>query len=55
MLKIAMKVLDLSHKHVEDPVADVAARWDVVYISRIISAMVQLTHCPPAQLVKSAW
>lgn len=46
MLKIALSILDLSHKHTEDPVADVAARSDVVYVSRIISAMVQLTRRP---------
>lgn len=53
MLKICLKILDLNHKHTEDPVADVAARSDAAYISRIISAMVQLTHRPLAQLVKS--
>lgn len=53
MLKIGMKILDLNHKHIEDPDADVAARSDAAYISRIISAMVQLTRCPPTELLDS--
>lgn len=45
MLEICMKILDLNHKHAEDPAADVAARSDATYVSRVISAMVQPTHC----------
>lgn len=46
MLTICMKILDLNHKHTEDPAADVAARADATYVSRVISAMVNLSHCP---------
>lgn len=46
MLAICMKILDLNHKHTEDPAADVAARADATYVSRVISAMVKLSHCP---------
>lgn len=46
MLTISMKILDLSHKHKEDPATDVAKRSDATYVSRVISAMVKLTHCP---------
>lgn len=40
MLTICMKILDLNHKHTEDPAADVAARSDATYVSRVISAMI---------------
>lgn len=40
MVTICMKILDLNHKHIEDPAADVAARSDPVYVGRVISAMV---------------
>lgn len=45
MVEICMKLLDLSHKHKEDPVADVAARCDPIYVSRVVSAMVGQTLC----------
>lgn len=44
MLTICMKILDLNHKHKEDPDTDVAARSDPIYVSRVISAMVKLAH-----------
>ncbi|XP_075880480.1 protein-glutamine gamma-glutamyltransferase E-like [Nelusetta ayraudi] len=40
MLTICMKILDLNHKHNDDPAADVAARSDATYVSRVISAMI---------------
>lgn len=40
MVTICMKILDLNHKHAEDPAADVAARSDPIYVGRVISAMV---------------
>lgn len=46
MLTICMKILNLNPKHAEDPAADVAARSDATYVSRVVSAMVNLTHCP---------
>lgn len=44
MLTICMNILNLNHKHEEDPAADVAARSDATYVSRVISAMVKLTQ-----------
>lgn len=40
-----MKILDLSHKHVEDPADDVSNRYDPMYVSRIVSAMVRPDLC----------
>lgn len=40
MVNICMKILDLNHKHTQDPAGDVAARCDPIYISRVLSAMV---------------
>uniref|UniRef100_A0A3Q3XQ92 Protein-glutamine gamma-glutamyltransferase 2 n=1 Tax=Mola mola TaxID=94237 RepID=A0A3Q3XQ92_MOLML len=40
MVNICMKILDLSHKHVEDPADDVSNRYDPMYVSRIVSAMI---------------
>lgn len=51
MLRIALAILDLSHKHFEDPVADVAARSDVAYVSRVVSAMVRRTTV----LLQNCW
>lgn len=35
-----MKLLDRSHKHLEDPAEDVSARCDPAYVARVVSAMV---------------
>ncbi len=45
MIEICMKILNLSHKHMEDPAADVAARCDPIYVSRVVSAMVGRSLC----------
>ncbi|XP_023131794.2 protein-glutamine gamma-glutamyltransferase E-like isoform X2 [Amphiprion ocellaris] len=40
MVDICLKILDRNHKHDEDPADDVASRSDPIYVSRVISAMV---------------
>lgn len=40
MIDICLKLLDMSHKHKEDPVGDVSSRGDPIYVSRVVSAMV---------------
>ncbi|KAM7401597.1 hypothetical protein PAMP_016902 [Pampus punctatissimus] len=40
MVKICMKILDKNHKHLSDPVNDVSARCNPVYVSRVVSAMI---------------
>ncbi|XP_041639553.1 protein-glutamine gamma-glutamyltransferase 5-like [Cheilinus undulatus] len=40
MVTIGQQVLDLNHKHKEDPALDVSLRWDPAYVSRVISAMI---------------
>lgn len=40
MVDICLKLLDMSHKHVEDPAGDVSARCDPAYVGRVVSAMV---------------
>lgn len=44
MVDICVKLLDMSHKHVENPVEDVSSRCDPVYVGRVVSAMVG--QCP---------
>ncbi|XP_015225095.1 PREDICTED: protein-glutamine gamma-glutamyltransferase 6-like [Cyprinodon variegatus] len=40
MVKICMKILDCSIKYKRDPAADVSARCNPIYVSRIITSMV---------------
>ncbi|XP_039971498.1 protein-glutamine gamma-glutamyltransferase 2 [Xiphias gladius] len=40
MVKICMKILDVNHKHLKDPAADVSARCNPIYVSRVVSAMI---------------
>lgn len=40
MADICLTLLDMSHKHKQDPVKDASARRDPVYVSRVVSAMV---------------
>lgn len=40
MVDICLKLLDMSHKHTEDPAEDVSSRCDPVYVGRVVSAMV---------------
>lgn len=40
MVDICLKLLDMSHKHTEDPAEDSSARCDPVYVGRVVSAMV---------------
>ncbi|XP_070849914.1 protein-glutamine gamma-glutamyltransferase E-like [Chaetodon trifascialis] len=40
MVDICMKMLDLNHKHKADPADDVSARCNPIYVSRVISAMI---------------
>ncbi|XP_076604865.1 protein-glutamine gamma-glutamyltransferase 5-like [Chaetodon auriga] len=40
MVDICMKMLDLNHKHMDDPADDVSARCNPIYVSRVISAMI---------------
>lgn len=40
MVDICLKLLDMSHKHLEDPAEDVSARRDPSYVGRVVSAMV---------------
>uniref|UniRef100_A0A673A9E6 Protein-glutamine gamma-glutamyltransferase 2 n=1 Tax=Sphaeramia orbicularis TaxID=375764 RepID=A0A673A9E6_9TELE len=40
MVKICMKMLNVSHLHKKHPAQDVASRCDPIYISRLISAMI---------------
>nr|XP_020476856.1 protein-glutamine gamma-glutamyltransferase 2-like isoform X2 [Monopterus albus] len=39
-VNICMKILDLNHKHLKDPADDVSARCNPIYVSRVISAMI---------------
>ncbi|XP_041639552.1 protein-glutamine gamma-glutamyltransferase 5-like [Cheilinus undulatus] len=40
MVTIGQQLLDLNHKHKEDPALDVSLRWDPAYVGRVISAMI---------------
>lgn len=40
MVDICLKLLDMSHRHLEDPAEDVSARRDPSYVGRVVSAMV---------------
>uniref|UniRef100_A0A667Y9L4 Protein-glutamine gamma-glutamyltransferase 2 n=1 Tax=Myripristis murdjan TaxID=586833 RepID=A0A667Y9L4_9TELE len=40
VLDICLKMLDLNSEYKKDPAADVAARCDPIYVSRVISAMI---------------
>ncbi|KAM7421911.1 hypothetical protein PAMA_010132 [Pampus argenteus] len=40
MVKICMKILDKNRKHLIDPVDDVTARCNPIYVSRVVSAMI---------------
>uniref|UniRef100_A0A674MLG2 Protein-glutamine gamma-glutamyltransferase 2 n=1 Tax=Takifugu rubripes TaxID=31033 RepID=A0A674MLG2_TAKRU len=40
MVDICLKLLDMSHKHLEDPAEDVSARCDPAYVGRVVSAMI---------------
>ncbi|XP_049895373.1 protein-glutamine gamma-glutamyltransferase E [Epinephelus moara] len=40
MVKLSLKMLDISHKHIDNPAEDVASRSDPVYVGRVISAMI---------------
>ncbi|XP_047438331.1 protein-glutamine gamma-glutamyltransferase 6 [Mugil cephalus] len=40
MVEICLKLLDLNHKHLRDPADDVSARCNPIYVSRVISAMI---------------
>ncbi|KAK7915679.1 hypothetical protein WMY93_011440 [Mugilogobius chulae] len=40
MIPICLTMLDLSHKHLKDPADDVSARCNPIYVSRIVSAMI---------------
>ncbi|KAG7495423.1 protein-glutamine gamma-glutamyltransferase E-like [Solea senegalensis] len=43
MVRICMKILDRSVKHIEDPAADRGDRCDPIYVSRVVSAMINST------------
>lgn len=45
MVNICTKILDLNHKHKDDPADDVSARCNPIYVSRVISAMVGRLLC----------
>ncbi|XP_060925998.1 protein-glutamine gamma-glutamyltransferase E [Limanda limanda] len=40
MARICIKMLDVNRKHAENPAEDVSSRSDPVYVSRVISAMI---------------
>uniref|UniRef100_A0A671URP0 Protein-glutamine gamma-glutamyltransferase 2 n=1 Tax=Sparus aurata TaxID=8175 RepID=A0A671URP0_SPAAU len=40
MVNICMRLLDLNHKHQKDPADDVSARCNPIYVSRVVSAMI---------------
>ncbi|XP_028261942.1 protein-glutamine gamma-glutamyltransferase 6 [Parambassis ranga] len=40
MVNICMKILDLNHKHLKNPADDVSARCNPIYVSRVVSAMI---------------
>ncbi|KAK5614749.1 hypothetical protein CRENBAI_018712 [Crenichthys baileyi] len=40
MVKICMKILDLNFKHKRDPADDVSARCNPIYVSRVITSMI---------------
>ncbi|XP_051804447.1 protein-glutamine gamma-glutamyltransferase 6-like [Acanthochromis polyacanthus] len=40
MVDICLKILDRNHKHDKNPAEDVASRSDPIYVSRVISAMI---------------
>lgn len=49
MVDICLKLLDMSHKHLEDPAEDVSARRDPSYVGRVVSAMVGHESRRPVQ------
>ncbi|XP_045885591.1 protein-glutamine gamma-glutamyltransferase 5 [Micropterus dolomieu] len=40
MVDICLKMLDMNNKHLNDPADDVSARCNPIYVSRVVSAMV---------------
>lgn len=40
MVDICLRLLNMSHKHLEDRDEDVSSRCDPVYVGRVVSAMV---------------
>ncbi|MED6261252.1 hypothetical protein ATANTOWER_002819 [Ataeniobius toweri] len=40
MVQICMKILDLNFKHKRDPAEDVSARCNPIYVSRVITNMI---------------
>ncbi|KAM9361402.1 protein-glutamine gamma-glutamyltransferase 2-like [Symphorus nematophorus] len=40
MVQICLKLLDLNHKHNDDPADDVSARCNPIYVGRVVSAMI---------------
>uniref|UniRef100_UPI0037E9C387 protein-glutamine gamma-glutamyltransferase 2-like n=1 Tax=Semicossyphus pulcher TaxID=241346 RepID=UPI0037E9C387 len=40
MVDICLKMLDINPKHAEDPADDVSARCNPIYVSRVVSAMI---------------
>ncbi|XP_017284736.1 protein-glutamine gamma-glutamyltransferase E-like [Kryptolebias marmoratus] len=46
MLKMSLKILDLSIKHKRDPADDVSARCNPIYVSRVITNMIHSSDNP---------
>uniref|UniRef100_A0A3Q3AVZ2 Protein-glutamine gamma-glutamyltransferase 2 n=1 Tax=Kryptolebias marmoratus TaxID=37003 RepID=A0A3Q3AVZ2_KRYMA len=44
MLKISLKILDLNIKHTRDPADDVSARCNPIYVSRVITSMINSSN-----------
>ncbi|XP_061584210.1 protein-glutamine gamma-glutamyltransferase E [Cololabis saira] len=40
MVKICLRMLDVNNKHLRDPAGDVSARCNPIYVSRVVSAMI---------------
>ncbi|KAM8917241.1 protein-glutamine gamma-glutamyltransferase E isoform 2-T2 [Spinachia spinachia] len=40
MVDICLRILDVNHKHLIDPADDVSARCNPIYVSRVVSAMI---------------
>ncbi|CAG5977443.1 unnamed protein product, partial [Menidia menidia] len=53
MVKICLKILDVSNQHLRDPAGDAAARRDPAYVGRVLAAMVN--HMDDFGVVEGRW
>ncbi|XP_040887570.1 protein-glutamine gamma-glutamyltransferase 2-like [Toxotes jaculatrix] len=53
MVDICLKILDVNPKHMKDPADDVSARCNPIYVSRVISAMINC--CDDLGVLSGGW